>query len=399
MSPGSLWKPAPSPWSWTAPRHPPLPLHRPVQLGLVWRHSSKAPNATTEKNAKPKVRAQRPSLRRIGGQLWGTPSKSISNTADLAHAGPGWTGKRTTQEGHAHASGMGGKVYTRKEIQALTGSADLVYINWLGRLSIPIIDSTGRIIAVLGGMPSDMEGWQQVTDRAAQLMETQASKGSFSAEQLHHRRAQEPYPQVSHGLSHGGGQLEPGELCNNVANTKLTDGFLRDPSFQRLSGFANCLFRVFAPLLYAFYEQQMALIATWKPTLHWNFARSCLTLTLVTLRGAGALITALGSFDPDLGGHLVLWDLKLVIRFPPSATILIPSTIIRHSNVPVAPHERRYSFTQYTAGGLFRWIQNGFQMDKAFELHATAAEKAARAEEAASRWQAGVAMFSRVDDE
>jgi hypothetical protein len=121
-----------------------------------------------------------------------------------------------------HASGIGGKVYTRKEIQALTGSADLVYINWLGRyvnpvafhrgfswcdghsLSIPIIDSTGRIIAVLGGMPSDVEGWQQVTDCAAQLMETQASKGSFSVEQLHHRQAQEPYPQVLHGLSSWG---------------------------------------------------------------------------------------------------------------------------------------------------------------------------------------------------
>jgi hypothetical protein len=121
---------------------------------------------------------------------------------------------------------MGGKAYTREEIHALTGSADLVYINWLGRyvdsvlfcrsiswrhghsLSIPIIDSTGRIIAVLSGMPSDVEGWQQqVTDRAAQLMETQASKGSFSMEQLHHHRAQEPYPQVSRGLSHGGGQL------------------------------------------------------------------------------------------------------------------------------------------------------------------------------------------------
>ncbi|KAJ7787573.1 hypothetical protein B0H14DRAFT_2399321 [Mycena olivaceomarginata] len=326
---------------------------------------------------------------------------------------------------------MGGKVYTCKEIQALTGSADLVYINWLGRyvdpvafrrgfswhdghsLSIPILDSTGRIIAVLGGMPFNVEGWQQVTDRAAQLMETQASKGCFSAEQLHHRRAQEPYPQVSRGLSHGGGQLEPGELCNNVANTKLTDEFLQDSSFQRLSGFANCLFRVFAPLLYAFYAQQMALIATWKPTLRWNFARSVFAactfnfvphaitvphLDFGNLAWGWCAITALGSFDPDLGGHLVLWDLKLVIRFPPGATILILSAIIRHSNVPVASHERRYSFTQYTAGGLFRWIRNGFRTDEAFQLHATAAEKAARAEEAAGRWQTGVAMFSRVDD-
>ncbi|KAJ7937906.1 hypothetical protein B0H13DRAFT_1580401, partial [Mycena leptocephala] len=66
-------------------------------------------------------------------------------------------------------------------------------------------------------------------------------------------------------------------------------------------------------------------------------------------------------FDPDFGGHLVLWDLKLVIRFPPGATILIPSAIVRHSNVPIRPDERRCSFTQYTAGGLFRWIRDGFK--------------------------------------
>src|SRR5882762_4619472 len=36
-------------------------------------------------------------------------------------------------------------------------------------------------------------------------------------------------------------------------------------------------------------------------------------------------ITALGPFDPTQGGHLVLWDLQLVIEFPPGSTILIPS--------------------------------------------------------------------------
>ncbi len=39
-------------------------------------------------------------------------------------------------------------------------------------------------------------------------------------------------------------------------------------------------------------------------------------------------ITALGRFDPRFGGHLVLWDLKLVLDFPPGSTILIPSAIL-----------------------------------------------------------------------
>ncbi|KAJ7828584.1 hypothetical protein B0H14DRAFT_2263384, partial [Mycena olivaceomarginata] len=56
-------------------------------------------------------------------------------------------------------------------------------------------------------------------------------------------------------------------------------------------------------------------------------------------------ITALGAFDPRRGGHLVLWDLCLVIQFPPGSTILIPSAILWHSNVGIASEERRYSFT------------------------------------------------------
>lgn len=36
-------------------------------------------------------------------------------------------------------------------------------------------------------------------------------------------------------------------------------------------------------------------------------------------------ITTLSDYDPKAGGHLVLWDLKLVIEFPPGSTILILS--------------------------------------------------------------------------
>jgi hypothetical protein len=61
-------------------------------------------------------------------------------------------------------------------------------------------------------------------------------------------------------------------------------------------------------------------------------------------------VTSLGPFDPKRGGHLVLWDLQLVIEFPPGSTILLPSVVIRHSNVAIQKGKERYSFTQYTAG-------------------------------------------------
>ncbi|KAJ7479920.1 hypothetical protein FB451DRAFT_1031381 [Mycena latifolia] len=110
------------------------------------------------------------------------------------------------------------------------------------------------------------------------------------------------------------------------------------------------------------------------------------------------VITALGWFDPDLGSHLILWALKLIIHFPPGSTILIPSAISCHSNVPIGRDEIRYSFTQYTAGGLFRWIRNGFKTDEVFELTATHGEKRAHAQEAKGRWCEGVTMYSTVDN-
>lgn len=66
-------------------------------------------------------------------------------------------------------------------------------------------------------------------------------------------------------------------------------------------------------------------------------------------------IHALGNFDPKKGGHLVLWELQLVIEFPPGALVLIPSAVVTHSNTPVAEGDARSSFTQYMPGGLFQW--------------------------------------------
>jgi hypothetical protein len=53
------------------------------------------------------------------------------DTAQLPHSKPAWIGLRSAED--ESANGMGGRAYTRDEIQALTGRGDLRYINWLGR--------------------------------------------------------------------------------------------------------------------------------------------------------------------------------------------------------------------------------------------------------------------------
>ncbi|KAH7877271.1 uncharacterized protein C8R40DRAFT_1040795 [Lentinula edodes] len=78
-------------------------------------------------------------------------------------------------------------------------------------------------------------------------------------------------------------------------------------------------------------------------------------------------ITALGEFDASQSAQLILWELKLVIDFPHAATILIPSAVITHSNTPIADGDIRTSFTQYTAGPIFRWVENGCRTEAKFE--------------------------------
>jgi len=109
-------------------------------------------------------------------------------------------------------------------------------------------------------------------------------------------------------------------------------------------------------------------------------------------------ITALGDFNPTLGGHLVLWDLGLVVEFPPNSTILIPSSLIIHSNIAIQSDKVRYSIVQYAAGHLFRWAKNGFLTDKQWFQEATEKDKEQWEKEKMDRWQSAVASFTTLEE-
>jgi len=109
-------------------------------------------------------------------------------------------------------------------------------------------------------------------------------------------------------------------------------------------------------------------------------------------------ITPLGNFDPTLGGHLVLWDFKLIIEFPPGSTILIPSSFILHSNTPIQPKEVRHSIVQYASGHLYRWVKNGFLTDKDWREQATAEQLVEWEKEKGNRWKSAIASFTTLQE-
>jgi len=99
-----------------------------------------------------------------------------------------------------------------------------------------------------------------------------------------------------------------------------------------------------------------------------------------------------------LGGHLILFGLKLVIQFPSGSTALIPSGCIAHGNTPIHTGETRMSIAQYASGGLFRWVSYGFRSAKSLLKTNTGKLLKKQIDKlAGERWKEGLAMFSTLE--
>ena len=114
-------------------------------------------------------------------------------------------------------------------------------------------------------------------------------------------------------------------------------------------------------------------------------------LDFLNLAWGWCFITALGSFNHELGGHLILWDLWLIIEFPP---VMI---IFRHSNISIQQDEKRFAITQYTSAGIFRFV-NSFKTNITLEQEMSKEEARAWANTAKIRSAEGVKMYLTLDE-
>ncbi|KAJ7435096.1 hypothetical protein B0H11DRAFT_1756505 [Mycena galericulata] len=304
----------------------------------------------------------------------------------------------------------------------------LFFFSNLARTPAPLVDADRYVFAHLGGRPRDPNWDCDVTTPATELME-EAAAGMYEhvfygvsygkhgkaapAGKKTPRRGGHRAKTV--GESMGSGQETPTPFFHTVLNTIVLASLLATKPFKRIAGFTNVMFQAFQPDIHAYYQNTLDALHEWNPTLKRNFARLTSVFTAATfnfgpstitlphldfanLAWGWCAITALGRFDPNKGGHLILWDLMLIIRFPPGSTILIPSAIVRHSNVSIQQGESRFSFTQFTAAGIFRFVHNGFRTDKSLrEEGMTDAQKLECAQERRARWVDGLKMYRTWD--
>ncbi|PPR04674.1 hypothetical protein CVT24_011891 [Panaeolus cyanescens] len=283
-------------------------------------------------------------------------------------------------------------------------------IKWDGRLTKVITTETKRVvIGVCVGHAQD-EDWTTVGQDAYSAI----SKAAADIADLDAPRTPNPrgnFATLLSGIIHGHGSQE----AHQVKTGRYADviqGLKENASIKRLAGFASASFQMFAPNVFSYYLDRMKSLNTHRPLLQRPFARSVFACAGFNIghRVAAFMhrdcmncpfgwcaIHALGDFDHELGGHMLLEDLKIAIEFPPNSLMLIPSAIIKHGNAAVAEGGVRASFTQFTPGNLFRFIDCGFQTESSLQIqdkdryrHMMELKK--------SRWIEGVKLWSTVEE-
>ncbi|KAI0361618.1 hypothetical protein OH77DRAFT_1444298 [Trametes cingulata] len=315
------------------------------------------------------------------------------------------------------------RVYTKEELLA----QGFEYVPWNGRyaaLSLhchsspsqrphlvfrdprAILDKKGRVIGVLVGQPRS-DSWKGINEEMQAILEL--ARQAYQAPATHQEHRRGAFTVATCGISYGGGQTKVKNLAHGNHNQAVMDALLQQLPVQRVATFGSRALELFAPRLHAYYEDTLTSLCDHDRTLHRNFTRSpfgCATFNLgpqcvclphrdhLNIAWGMCAISAFGDYNPVEGGHIVLWEFGMVIEFPPGSTILIMSAIVGHSNTAIKENEHRYSFTQYSAGGLFRWAESGFK--PANSQPRANAEQARR--DGLERWERGVGMLSMWDE-
>ncbi|KAI0696766.1 hypothetical protein C8T65DRAFT_583190, partial [Cerioporus squamosus] len=265
------------------------------------------------------------------------------------------------------------------------------------------LDKHGRVMVTFAGQPPDDPTWMENHDEVVRLFEEAKAKAKVPASSSNRRGTWA----ANLGYSMGGGQTVPANIAlgpNKEVIEKLRD----NDAVRRIALFMDRCFMTYQRPMYKYYEENMGRLRRADPTLRANWQPDVFAAATFNFgpRSVARVhtddknfapgwcgIMALGDFDHKKGGHMVLWDLKLVVEFPPGTVMFIPSAILRHSNTTVAEHEKRMSFTQFTAGALFRWVDCGMQTQKNFF-----AKGGAHAKTGTQRWMEGIARFSTWAD-
>ncbi|KAL0058016.1 hypothetical protein AAF712_015323 [Marasmius tenuissimus] len=292
--------------------------------------------------------------------------------------GAGWTGKKVEKDG---------RTYTLEQVLNTLGM-QLVKFN--GQETLLIEDAGVRNVVTCLQIPNDPR-WLADMDNFLELLD-------WAEEELRRQK-----------VSFGGGQTQPGNFSQTPVEQDIWAKVYSHPFYQRVLRYAQHGMRSYHPKLERLYTNVKNKLRVDNPALVDPLPRCCFSACNLNMGRAVTLhhtdflnllfgqctVLSLGTFDYEKGGHLVLWDLGLVIEFPPGSMILLPSALIEHSNVSIAGDERHSSITFYSASGLFRWVTNGYMSDKEFKARAGTKMRQRWDQHRANLWKVGLELLSK----
>ncbi|KAK7025306.1 fatty acid synthase alpha subunit Lsd1 [Paramarasmius palmivorus] len=295
------------------------------------------------------------------------------DAATLPISGPAWIGLREIPS------------------EKLPPISTLKEFKWDGKTTVLFVDKHNRIWAVLGAGIND-KTWEATITGATSAIETFHDTAGLTAADYDNRRSKQQYAATPHGVSNGGGQKRPANIAvRRLKTRRALQAFQENACITRLVGHTGAFSSKHTPYWAAFTinsstKGSQNQVATHAHTDYGNYARSW------------CAVTALGNFNPDHGGQLIMWNVGIIIRFPPGTTILFPSALVTHSNLPVRPGDTRYSLVQYSAGGLFRWVGNGGMSDKTFLSTASEEQLEQWTKRRLARAKEGLRQYTKLDE-
>ncbi|KAJ3926595.1 MAG: hypothetical protein NXY57DRAFT_966365 [Lentinula lateritia] len=255
--------------------------------------------------------------------------------------------------------------------------------------TVSIADAERRVIALV--VYPDDAGILKCAAEAAELIQEEGKKASFTSKHVNGRRGD--FVALNAGVAHGGGRVKPANIVHKEANKNVFNKLVTSGPFQQLSGYATGVFKTWAPKLYAYCSSQFDRLLSSDSSLVQLFDNSVLASTAFNfgprtvclphidfgnLPFLWCWIWSLGLYSWKKGGHLILWDLEIVVEFPPGSLAAIPSG--------------------YTSGGNFRWVDHGFQSEEAYKASLSAAEAREEKLRKKHRWEMGLSLFSTLDE-
>ncbi|KAJ8085752.1 hypothetical protein PM082_004570 [Marasmius tenuissimus] len=277
---------------------------------------------------------------------------------------------------------------------------DWDYIEWDGR----------QRIFMVGLKKVQDASYDEDMGKVANVLEgARTTKLVLKKADLNHLRG-EGFAAAATGWSMGGGQ---GIVTHSAGkHEQVMQNIIHEPCIRRLASTQDAGFACWSFRNYEYYKKSMRQLRSsidgFTPNLDrsqfasltCNFGPQVCTSIHTDAKNCPhsmCAITAVGQFESSKGGHLVLPDLKVIIEFPSGCTFLLPSAVLRHGNTCIQEGETRYSVTQYSAGGIFRWLEYGERTEDQFRRQDPSGFSQTM-EQREERWSKMVNMFVTLEE-